>query len=74
MEYRYEVSESNEIFIWHSEQEAPIIYQPVTPDNEQWPSSETAVQWAESYIDNLLNPPALEIIEDAEIVEEETNA
>ena len=58
--FTYEVDLDNAVKIWDNEldQSAPCIYQPHYPDNITFSSKEDAENWAKSFIDYLLNPPA----------------
>lgn len=57
MQYRYEITENNELRIWleGSNNGKPVILQPDYPDCTPW-TKEQAKQWAEAYIDMMTNP------------------
>jgi hypothetical protein len=75
MTYRYEITSTNEIYAWSELSEKPFLYQPTQPDGTPWASKAEAEQWVQDVIADLkTNEQAPEVIEDAEIVEEETNA
>lgn len=57
MTFRHEIDETNTLRIWHSELEAPVLFQPHYPNGDDW-TAEQAEEWAQIYLTSLEDPTA----------------
>jgi hypothetical protein len=60
MRYRYEIDSKNAIRVWDNEnpneENAPFFFQPDWPNETPWASRAEAENWAQVFIESLVNP------------------
>jgi hypothetical protein len=60
MRYRYEIDKNKAIRVWDNEnpneENAPFFFQPDWPNETPWASRAEAENWAQVFIESLVNP------------------